>query len=49
LSRAEAWRAKSSNTQRWNEDRMVIVGFEDKALLPKLRNEVKHTALQSSG
>ena len=25
--------------QRWNEDRMVIVGFEDKALLPKLRNE----------
>jgi hypothetical protein len=25
--------------QRWNEDRMVILGFEDKSLLPKLDNE----------
>jgi uncharacterized protein (DUF1330 family) len=25
--------------QRWNDDRMVIVGFEDKAALPKLVNE----------
>jgi hypothetical protein len=27
--------------QRWNEDRMVIVGFEDKQALPRLRNEAE--------
>jgi hypothetical protein len=25
--------------QRWNDDRMVIIGFEDKGAVPKLRNE----------
>jgi len=25
--------------QRWKEDRMVIVGFEDKGMVPKLQNQ----------
>jgi hypothetical protein len=30
--------ASIERMQRWNEDRMVILGFEDKASVPKLEN-----------
>jgi hypothetical protein len=39
---ADALRRQSraiERVQRWNQDRMAIVGFEDKTTLPKLGNE----------